>query len=251
MLQTALALARRGLHIFPCRVADKVPATSHGCLDATIDQDTIRQWWTRQPKYNVAVATGEKSGIFVLDVDGENGETTLRNLETRHGPLPLTVETITGGGGRHIWFKHPGHPVKNSAGTLGRGLDIRGDHGYIISPPSIHASGRAYQWSVDSGNSFVAAPEWLSNKIVILDAYTPATMWRDLVASGADEGCRDVTITKLAGHLIRYLDPIVAHDLLQSWNLTHCRPPLPAVDVRRICDSISKRELQKKNGRGR
>jgi hypothetical protein len=249
MLQTALALAARGLHVFPCCVADKIPATPHGCLDATVDQDTIRQWWRHQPKYNVAVATGEKSGIFVLDVDGENGEAALRNLETRYGALPSTVETITGGGGRHIWFRYPGHPVKNSAGTLGRGLDIRGDRGSIISPPSVHASGRAYQWSVDSGNSFAAAPQWLSNKIVIRDAYTPTTVWRDLVASGADEGCRDVTVTKLAGYVIRYLDPIVAHDLLQSWNLTHCRPPLPAADVRRICDSISKRELQKKNGR--
>jgi hypothetical protein len=79
-------------------------------------------------------------------------------------------------------------------------------------------------------------------------APTPPAEWRELVEAGADDGTRDVTTTKLAGHLLRHrIDPFVTLMLLQSWNTTHCRPPLPDEDIQRIVNSISGKELKRRH----
>ena len=163
MIQTALALAARGFHIFPCRPRDKRPATANGLKDATTDPDIIQAWWQQQPDNNIAIATGAASGIFVVDVDGLDAEATLRRLEAEHGALPATVEVITARG-RHVYFKWPQEPVRNSAGKIGAHIDIRGDGGYVLCPPSIHPSGRRYSWSVDSADHIAEAPGWLLAK---------------------------------------------------------------------------------------
>src|SRR6516162_2064880 len=127
LLDAALGLARRGLHVFPCRPPrlgpkddGKKPATRNGCRDATSDTNIIRAWWTERGDYNVAVATGPASGIMVLDVDPDDGgETALAELEEKHGALPATVESVTGGGGRHLLFKWPGRDIRNSASQIG------------------------------------------------------------------------------------------------------------------------------------
>src|SRR5665811_88438 len=81
MIRAALTLARKGLHVFPCRPLVPRPATANGLKDATTDLDLIRQWWRQEQRYNVAVTTGERSGIFVIDIDGLDAECELRKLE--------------------------------------------------------------------------------------------------------------------------------------------------------------------------
>ena len=95
MIRTAITLATRGMAVFPCVPRAKVPATKNGCLDATVDLTTVRQWWREEPAYNVAIATGKVSKVFVIDLDGTEAEGELRNLEAEHGDLPATVEVIT------------------------------------------------------------------------------------------------------------------------------------------------------------
>ena len=160
MIKTALNYAKRGLYVFPCRVKDKRPATANGVKDATIDPDLIERWWREEPEFNIAVATGALSRIFVTDIDGLDAEAELKKLEAQYGPIPSTVELITARG-RHLFFQYPEQPVRNSAGKLAPGIDVRGDGGYVLAPPSKHPSGRRYCWSVDSGNAFATAPEWL------------------------------------------------------------------------------------------
>lgn len=255
MIGSALGLARRGLHVFPCLPRDKRPATEHGCKDATVDREIIRQWWRSEPRYNVAVATGAVSKIFAIDVDGLDAECELRRLEAEHGELPPTVEAITARG-RHLYFWMPDAPLRNSAGKIAPGIDVRADGGYVLTPPSIHPSGRAYAWSVDCAKAFAAPPLWLLAKIAEPNGNgskppTPPAEWRDLVETGAAEGSRDSTLTRLAGHLLRRrIDPFVALTLLQSWNDTRCTPPLPEADIERIVASICGREL-KRRGCGR
>src|SRR5258708_4501389 len=83
--------------------------------------------------------TGESSGFFVLDVDAaKGGMESLAAFEQKHGALPATWTTITGGGGKHFYFRWPGFPVSNSAGKVGQGLDIKGDRGQVVPPPSKH-----------------------------------------------------------------------------------------------------------------
>jgi hypothetical protein len=165
MIKTALTLAARGLSIFPCSPRAKTPATAHGVKDATTDLAVIRHWWQTEPTCNVAVATGASSGVFVVDVDGLDAEAELRRLETEYGNLSCSVEVITARG-RHIYFKTPGVPVRNSVAKVAPGIDVRGEGGYVLVPPSIHPSGRPYYWSVDTANAFAEAPEWLVAKIV-------------------------------------------------------------------------------------
>ena len=247
MIRAALALAQRGLAVFPCRPQDKRPATANGLKDATTDLDIIRQWWRQEPQFNLAIATGAVSGIFVVDIDGLDAEVELRRLEAEHGEIPSTIEAITARG-RHVYFRSPEIPVRNSVSKIAPGIDVRGDGGYVLAPPSIHPTGRRYEWSVDCASSLAAGPAWLLDKISppadgAMSALPPEA-WRELVTSGAVEGTRDNTIAKLAGHLLRRrIDPFVALELLQSWNLTKCVPPLPAADIERIVDSVSSREL--------
>ena len=158
----AIGYAQQGLPIFPCRPRGKEPACSRGAHDATACLDRIHAWWSSCSDLNIGLSCGEASGLFVIDVDGAEGEATLRLLEEKHGPLPTTREAITGrNGGRHAYFKLGKHKVRNSAGKLGAGLDVRGTGGYVLLPPSIHPSGRPYSWSVDSADHVASAPEWL------------------------------------------------------------------------------------------
>jgi len=252
VIGAALALAYKGLAVFPCRPRDKRPATASGLKDATLDLEVIRQWWRQEPQFNIGIATGAISNIFVIDVDGPDAESELRKLEAEHGELPPTVESITARG-RHLFFKWPDCIVRNSAGKLAGGIDVRGDGGYVLVPPSIHPSGRAYAWSVDSASAFARAPEWLLHKIA-----TPAntngsiarapTEWCGLVGDGVDEGYRNQTVARLAGYLLRRrVDAVVVLEILKAWSAVRCRPPLDADEVAKIVDSIAACELKRRS----
>jgi hypothetical protein len=135
--------------------------------------------------------------------------------------------------------------------------DVRGDGGYVLAPPSVHPSGKCYEWSVDSADTFATAPSWLLSAAAKPSAAngaavaTPATEWHELI-KGAAEGTRDNTITRLAGYLLRRrIDPLMALALLQSWNATSCAPPLPDEDIARIVNSIAGKELRRRGGFGR
>jgi bifunctional DNA primase/polymerase-like protein len=126
--RAALAYSRRGLTVFPCEPGGKKPLTYNGFYDATTDPRRIRTWWRRWPDANIGIPTGERSGLLVLDVDLDaGGSESLARLEQVNGPLPKTAKARTGGGGVHVFFRYPtGETVRNSAGRLGPGLDVRG-----------------------------------------------------------------------------------------------------------------------------
>jgi Bifunctional DNA primase/polymerase, N-terminal/Primase C terminal 1 (PriCT-1) len=255
MIRAALAFAKKGMAVFPCRPRDKRPATANGLKDATTSADAIQAWWQHSPDYNIGVATGAVSGIFVVDIDGVDAEAELRKLEAEHGALPASVEAITARG-RHVYFKWPDQPVRNSASKIAPGVDTRGVGGYVLAPPSVHPSGRRYEWSVDCADHFAEAPSWLLGKITAPVRGsngvrgTPPSEWRELV-KGVSEGGRDCSATRLAGYLLRRrVDPIVALELMQTWNAARCTPPLPAEDIERIVGSVCGRELKRRGADG-
>jgi hypothetical protein len=251
MIRTALGYAKRGLSVFPCRVKDKRPATANGLKDATTDPAIIERWWREEPEFNIGLATGAVSGTFVVDVDGLDAEAELRKLEAQFGALPPTVESLTARG-RHLFFQCPELPVRNSAGKLAPGIDVRGDGGYVLAPPSKHPSGRIYCWSVDSVNAFAPAPGWLLAKLVAPatangGAGLPPAELRDLVCEGVDEGRRNESIARLAGYLLRRrVDAVVTLEILTLWNASKCRPALDATEINNIVDSIAARELKRR-----
>jgi len=223
----------------------------NGIKDASKDADTIDRWFARSSG-NIAIATGAVSGIFALDVDPRHdGDETLAALEKKHGPLPDTWRFLTGGGGEHILFRHPGGKISNSAGTLGPGLDIRGDGGCIVAPPSRHVSGRSYAISVDHHPEDVAladAPDWLLKCVTttrIAARAKQAAEWRSLTRDGAANGERNSSIAKLSGLLLgKRIDPHVCLELMLAFNTTRCQPPLTDDEVAMTVASIARREFQ-------
>jgi putative DNA primase/helicase len=179
VLEAALAYAQRGWAVFPthtmrgdrcscgsrdCGSPGKHPHTKQGLKEATLDEAQIRDWWRRWRDANIGVATGEISGLVVLDVDGQAGEQQLEVLEAEFGELPDTARTITGGDGLHYLFAHPGEIIRNTASKkLGPGLDVRGDGGYIVVPPSLHWSGQRYEWLDERDPE--PMPLWLLEKL--------------------------------------------------------------------------------------
>lgn len=182
-MEAALQYAARGWPVFPlyemaggdcscgrpaCRDAGKHPRTRNGLSDATTDEDQIRAWWSKTPRANVAIRTGSESGLLVLDVDPiKGGSESFDELMLSNGALDECPESHTGSGGRHFLFKHPGFKTGNRA-NFRPGLDIRGDGGYIVAPPSNHYSGGHYQWDTifDDETPLPEPPAWLLKLIL-------------------------------------------------------------------------------------
>jgi len=150
----AIRYAEQEWAVFPCKQGQKVPATRHGCKDATTDLDQVRAWWDAD-EHNIGVATGKPSGIWVLDVDGTEGLDAL--LELGHG-VPGTLTAYTPSGGMHLIFADPGG-VGNTASSIARNVDSRGDGGYIVVAPSIHPNGGRYRWGAKQTPEPI--PGWL------------------------------------------------------------------------------------------
>ncbi|MCA9289391.1 MAG: bifunctional DNA primase/polymerase [Phycisphaerales bacterium] len=133
-----------------CSAAGKHPRLAGWPASATIDEVTIRRWWSQWPKAGVGIVTGAASGLVVIDVDPRHdGDSSLDALQREHGRLPETVESLTGGGGRHLLYQHPGGFVRSVNGVR-PGIDAKADGGFIVAPPSLHESGRLYGWELSS-----------------------------------------------------------------------------------------------------
>jgi hypothetical protein len=123
--------------------------------------DVLTTWWRTWPRANPAVVTGRVSGIVVLDVDPRaGGDESLHRLERDRGDVPWTCVVETPSGGWHSYMAHPGGRIPNSAGTLGPGLDIRGDGGIALLPPSRRSAG-AYRWALGGPDAIPPLPRWL------------------------------------------------------------------------------------------
>jgi hypothetical protein len=258
LIEHALNYAARGFKIFPLHTPDaqgrcschkdcgntgKHPRTMNGLTDATAEEATIRRWWEMWPEANIAIATGEASGFVVLDVDPRHGgRESLKVLLDRHGELAEKVYASTGGGGWHLLFRHPGFRVRNvqnRADKLGSGVDVRGDGGYIVAPPSLHASGNRYLWG--AGAELGALPEmpaWLKS---ILSEPAPSPQVFTDEGGQVTEGGRNNALTSIAGTMRRRgTSEEAIYAALSVENEKRCSPPLPDADVRKIAHSVSR-----------
>jgi hypothetical protein len=193
-LAHALSYAERGLHVIDSHALDKrgkgtgpggqskVPRGARWQERATNDPAEVLNFWTGNGTYptdkngeeypfarvsaprNVSIAFPEGCGLFVLDIDGEEGRKALEALEAEYGALPHTWESITGSGGLHLIFRAEGLDIRNTASSIAPGVDIRGKNGQIIAPPSVHPSGQFYRWADGCAPyecEVANAPEWL------------------------------------------------------------------------------------------
>lgn len=189
--------------------------------------------------------TGKESSVLVLDVDGDEGRDSLAELEEKHSSLPITTTVRTGSGGTHYYFKYPDDiEIRNSSGRLGRGLDIRGEGGYVLVPGS--ATEQPYEFT--KRGPAAPAPAWL---IKLLSPAPSNSEARKKIPRGtllwdSDkpilDGERNDTLARIAGRLHdgRSLEELEA--ALIDVNAQKCSPPLPEDEVRRIAESIFRYE---------
>ena len=236
-----------GLRVFPC--SGKVPATPHGCKDATTDPAQIAEWWGGGSTYNVAIATG--NGLVVLDVDtahdaGKFGDETLADLEQQYGPLPETWTCLTGGGGVHHYFQCDDPALTVGAG-FAPGLDYRGAGGYVVAPPSIHpTTGRAYEWEASSTPTSVPLaplPDWL-HRLMLQGKRDKPNKAKGKEAPGkVTEGRRNSEMFSFAASLrAKGLTVAEITAAMMEANKSRCDPPLSKQEIEAICQSTGRYE---------
>lgn len=274
MLKAALEYAERRWPVLPifgssphgkcncstrnCGSPGKHPRLLGGVHSATADAVKIRDLWKIQDQANIAIATGSKSGVVVLDVDPRHGgSSSLAKLEADYGTLPSTMKVNTGGGGFHFYFDLGARIIRSSVSALGPGLDVRAEGGYVVAPPSLHASGRRYEWTTPGAyrSSPPKLPPWLARKIAEASKPRNSSVYstcRPLQFTGKiPEGQRNTTLTQVCGSLFRYItSPAVISRILCSVNEDGCEPPLGQDEVQQIVASIARREISRSKGTG-
>lgn len=256
---SAFRLAFRGIAVFPLSPGTKIPlAGTSGCRGASADHDVVRAIWVRWPRANIGIATGLASRLWVLDIDGDEGQASLASLEADNGRLPTTVEAETPGGGRHLYWRWPDDgDIRNSASRIAPNIDVRGVGGSAVAPPSIHPNGGQYRWApLDAHRRLADAPDWLVEltrppapppccpRITPLsgdiDRYVAKATADELRAlECATDGCRNEVLNRAAFALAGFA---LAGALPEDWcreqlMIRGCAVGLPAREVLRTIQS--------------
>jgi KaiC/GvpD/RAD55 family RecA-like ATPase len=184
MLQAALDYAEQGLRIFPvwhvdashrcvcpaggeCPDPGKHPHVSRWQVVATDHGPSLRRWWAQWPDANIGLITGATNGFVVADFDPRHGgDQTLAQLEAANGGAFQTVTALSGGGGVHLFFAVGADSRLRNGRGIRPGLDRRGNGGYVVSAPSMHASGHRYVFAagLGLGAPMQSVPDWLNEQ---------------------------------------------------------------------------------------
>jgi len=230
MLSHALAYLKKGKSVIPVG-KNKRPLIKWEEFQKRLPTEAeVRSWWKMFPEANIGIVTGKVSNILVVDVDKKSG-----GIETVKGlALGATLTAKTGGGGLHYYYKYQ-EGVGNKAGIY-QGIDIRGEGGYVLAPPSMHESGQPYRWGLT-----IEAADFPRD---VFNVEKVENNWEWLVG-GVGEGERNESSAKVAGILLRTFKPeqweTVAWKMLLGWNSAN-RPPLPEDELRATFESIASRE---------
>lgn len=205
-------------------------------------EEEVQARWNRWPNANIGVVTGAVSGVLVLDVDGKEGAESLKQF----APVPVTWRSTTGRG-EHLWFKHPGGVIRNFARRL-PGLDLRGDGGFVVAPPSTHRLGSRYGWTIPPEEAELAdPPAWLlelTNKQQDVHQIRNPDDWENLL-QGVPEGQRHEAALRIAGHYFSAgWGPREIETLLVGWAM-QCVPPFDVEEIKRIVRDLAAKDATK------
>jgi putative DNA primase/helicase len=259
LLRHAIAIAKQGIRVFPCKESGpqaKAPYTRHGVKDATTDLKQIYEWWTLLPYASIACPTGKIANFCVIDIDqgeGKDGEESFAKLGLDQKTKTWQVRTPSGG--RHLYFRYPcNFEVYNDAGRiLGPWIDIRGEGGYIIVPPSCRENGAySYIEGYEPWNTELAPlPDVIQKRIMGhqqgASEYAKKHLVRCELLSPIAEGERNQQLARRCGYLIKKLGVSMCYQVhlyLHEINQNCCQPPLDAREVDTIVRSIAKREAR-------
>jgi predicted XRE-type DNA-binding protein len=237
--QEALTLAQLGWSVLPLAPNSKHPLARWRSLQQRqLGESEIVQIFEQNPNANVGVVTGRVSNLLVLDADAPDA--------IKKWGVPVTPISETARG-RHYYFQLPDVRIRSATG-LADGLDVRAEGGYVVAPPSVHPTGKPYEWVIPPFEADPAPPPaWL---LEMLRKQRKQQNYETIseIVRGVEEGRRNVSAAALTGKLLGALPP---HDweivwvLLESWNEKN-KPPLDKRELRRVFESIAKRELRKR-----
>lgn len=244
LLKTALFYASEyGWAVFPVNGKTKKPHTYHGCKDAKKDPGAIKSWWNRYPDAAIGVATGSMSNLVVIDEDidenkGLNGYEAVRKWEQEHGDLPETVTAITGRGGNHLYFHYEGSDIKNRAGIL-EGVDVRGEGGYVIAPPSPHPNGTEYAWELPPDEYEIAPLNDVVKQFLLYEEAEDDSDGETFqMPEQIESGTRNDTLYRLACSLqAKGLPDAAIIEAVMATNLEKCIEPLEREEIELLCSS--------------
>jgi archaellum biogenesis ATPase FlaH len=244
--RAALDYQALGLHPIPCFPREKRPLVkwqSFQIQQPTRDQ--IDAWWTEYPEANVGLVLGR--GIFAVDLDG--GRPALELLAKGGILLPETSPTSRTGNGVHVLLSSPG-PVPDRVALLSSpdpdvksSVDIRGV-GIIVAPPSIHPSGKQYEWIVPLTLPVPPAPQALLDLIRtgrLSETQETGCGWVDEAMRGVPEGQRDAMAARLAGYWLRLVGEADCLRILRPWAAA-CTPTFPEVELRKTVQSVARKD---------
>lgn len=258
MLEYALEYAGKGWPVFPlhsprptgcscgrkdCGRVGKHPRTPNGRDDATTEPSQIARWWRTWPDANIGIATGHGMVVVDFDIDhekGKFGDETLALLQEEHEELPETVMALTGGGGLHYFFRCSANDLTIGQG-IRPGMDFRGEGGYVVAPPSLHASGNRYEWEAahtPEDTELAELPEWMHKELA---RGKEQRKRRPDEVQDVMEGGRNQTLFSWACALRDKgltLPAITA--AIWEENLLRCKPPLSRREVETICNSTGR-----------
>lgn len=237
LLEAALSYHEKNWSVFPINSRTKRPFVEWKSYQKDpANEEQIKQWWKTYPYAGIGLVTGKISNLIVLDVDGEEGKKYIKDKGFAPTPCVKTKR------GEHYYFKHPGFSTQNFAKK--KGLDLRGDGGFVILPPSKHPSGIRYEWIITPEEELADPPGWLLELITRKETgkKLPETELSGLL-NGVAKGKRHDTATRIAGHFIgKGLPRNEVVILLNLWNKKN-KPPLPENELTRmVADFSSARE---------
>jgi hypothetical protein len=206
--------------------------------DATTDPEQIKAWWSANPEFNIGIAAGEKSGIVVFDIDPRNGgDESWDDFTAEHGSVPDGICQLTAGGGQH-YIAQWRDGLKSC--ELRPGVDFLCNGRYFVVTPS-SVNGKDYTWEASGDPVDGMSP------FVIPEAWHAAMAVRKVIVNATDgaiiTGNRNAGLASLAGSMRRVgLSASEIHAAIAVVNAERCDIPLPASDIRRIAESISRYE---------
>jgi hypothetical protein len=230
----AIEYARRGWRVLPVGAGPdrKLPCIKNWTQAASSDELQIAKWWQQFPDANIGIATGPRSGFWVVDVDIKNGVDGLKSLRDRFGDrfefdLDRHIVGKTATGGIHFLFQwDPEQPVRNAQAVL-PGVDIRGDGGQIVVAPSVRRIGSewvAYRWNATERTVSPITP-WARELITASDSGCNRPVDLVAVMTGLTEGARDNELWRYACHLARRGVPMPLAASFITEAAARCRPP--------------------------
>ena len=249
MLNSALHYASMGWKVFPLAQGSKVPREgSKGVHDATTDEQQINEWWSMEPSANIGIATGKDSNLIVIDVDGDPGMQSMRQVVPQ---LPKEhTRVIKTPNGHHLYYLY--NPSFHTGAGFMTGLDVRSDGGYVVAPPSLVSDTQYYVMPdryVDP-IAIDAAPEVFLARHrngATPEPETEHPTWvSDLLANGVEEGQRDQRAASLAGYFHSKGLPDDVIETIMTPFADNCTPPFDMRNLRKVIQSVSRYEVEDK-----